>query len=176
VPHACDTAFSDIFEEGWLAGPPFQDTWGCITKEGIRKPVWRAFQLLHQSGDQLHSVSVTPDGAATTAVTAFATAGSGSNAGSSATNGPLEGLQVFVSNFWPSGGASAAPRTPVNTQITLQLGALAAASGSSRCFLWRIDDTSANPQAAWAAMGSPSDPTKLQLEVCHLLEQPASVK
>eukprot|EP01046_Picozoa_sp_COSAG06_P118576 COSAG06_NODE_65758_length_256_cov_0.656051_1_plen_23_part_10 len=23
-----------------------------MTKEGIRKPAWRAFQLLHQAGDQ----------------------------------------------------------------------------------------------------------------------------
>ena len=41
---------TDVFEEGWgMPGPPFHGQFGCMTKEGIRKPVWRAFQALHQA-------------------------------------------------------------------------------------------------------------------------------
>ena len=64
-----------------------------MTKEGIRKPVWRAFQALHQAGDNLLNVNVSEPGGT---VTAFATThADGSKSG-------VEGLQVFVTNFSPS--------------------------------------------------------------------------
>eukprot|EP01052_Picozoa_sp_SAG31_P026636 SAG31_NODE_2431_length_5707_cov_2.157810_2_plen_225_part_00 len=156
--------FSDIFEEGWLAGPPFQDTWGAITKEGIRKPAWRAFQLLNLAGDQILNVSVTPSAACcegagnaaplTTAVSAFATIGSSSNTSAVAS------LQIFVSNFWPKSGATAAPRTPVHTNLSLRITGMDWArehamvheklpATAQKVFLFRIDDNVTDPAMQW---------------------------
>lgn len=157
-----------------------------MTKEGIRKPAWRAFQLLHQAGDQKLNVSVTPSPAsAQTAVTAFATTVSGGG------GRPLNGLQIFTSNFWPSSGASANPRTPVTTELVVQLRVPAPPQSGieteeadeskdnedeeqsegpglgplpTSCFLWRIDDNSTAPAAAWRAMGSPGYLSPTQLE------------
>lgn len=126
------------------------------TKEGIRKPVWRAFQLLHKAGDEKLNVSVAAVGGKETAVTAFATTvAGGSGVG-------LRGLQIFASNFWPSAAASANPRTPVATELEVQLVLPVgeAVEMPTSCFLWRIDDNATAPAAAWRDMGSPTWNTK----------------
>jgi xylan 1,4-beta-xylosidase len=153
--------FTGIFEEGWLAGPPFQDTWGAMTEEGIRKPVWRAFQMLHHAGDQTLDISVAPPRGAQTAMTAFATTLAGASG--------LRGLQIFTANFWPSAAASANARPPVATALRVQLvpppGEVLDSIMPMACFLWRIDDNSTAPAGAWRAMGSPGEPTPQQFEV-----------
>jgi xylan 1,4-beta-xylosidase len=46
--------FTDVFEEGWgMSGAPFHGQFGCMTREGIRKPVWRAFQVQPMGGKHL---------------------------------------------------------------------------------------------------------------------------
>ena len=42
---------SDIFEEMGLHGEPFHNEFGIQTKHGIKKPVYRVFQALHEAGD-----------------------------------------------------------------------------------------------------------------------------
>lgn len=44
--------FSDVFEEGWLRSDPFHNGYGMMTVHGIRKPVWRAFEMLAAAGDR----------------------------------------------------------------------------------------------------------------------------
>ena len=39
--------FSDVFEEGWLTGKPFNGVYGLKTVQGIAKPAWRAFEFLN---------------------------------------------------------------------------------------------------------------------------------
>lgn len=49
--------FSDIFEEQWMQSAPFHNGFGMMTNHGVRKPVWRAFQTLHQSGNWRFAVT-----------------------------------------------------------------------------------------------------------------------
>jgi xylan 1,4-beta-xylosidase len=44
--------FSDIFEEDYFPSVPFHGGFGLLTVQGIAKPAYRAFQLLHQLGDE----------------------------------------------------------------------------------------------------------------------------
>ena len=44
--------FSDIFEENYFPSVPFHGGFGLLTLHGIAKPVYRAFQLLHELGDE----------------------------------------------------------------------------------------------------------------------------
>jgi xylan 1,4-beta-xylosidase len=49
--------FSDIFEENYFPSVPFHGGFGLLNIYGVAKPVYRAFQLLHQLGDQLFDVA-----------------------------------------------------------------------------------------------------------------------
>merc|ERR1712062_365966 len=127
---------------------------------GIRKPVWRAFQALHHAGDILHNVSVRDRSKATT-ISAFATTKSdGSKLG-------VSGLQIFVTNFWPMEGASAAPKDPVESSVSVTITAPEATKVPDTAFLWRIDDNTTRAFAAWQDMGEPTYPTPTQLAELH---------
>jgi len=43
--------FSDVFEEGWMQSDPFHNGYGMMTVHGVRKPVWRAFEMLAGAGN-----------------------------------------------------------------------------------------------------------------------------
>jgi xylan 1,4-beta-xylosidase len=45
--------FSDIFEENYLPSIPFHGGFGLLNLQGIPKPTYRAFQLLHGIGNEL---------------------------------------------------------------------------------------------------------------------------
>ena len=42
--------FSDIFTENYMPSLPFQGGFGLLTLEGVPKPAYRAFELLHRLG------------------------------------------------------------------------------------------------------------------------------
>src|SRR5579871_1004584 len=42
--------FSDVFEEGGVVKTPFYGGYGVIAENGIHKPVFHAFRLLHKLG------------------------------------------------------------------------------------------------------------------------------
>jgi len=44
--------FSDIFEENYFPSKPFQGGFGLMTIQGIPKPAYRAYELLHRLGDE----------------------------------------------------------------------------------------------------------------------------
>jgi hypothetical protein len=85
--------FTDIFEEGWMRSAPFHNGFGMMTVNGVRKPVWRAFELLMHAGTE--RLTVTGDDfspmSSDSTVSVLATKG-GKGAG------PL-GLQLFVANY-----------------------------------------------------------------------------
>ena len=69
--------FSDIFEENYLPSVPFHGGFGLLNLQGIAKPTYRAFELLHKLGserllvDGLHETVnawVTRDNASVTAL------------------------------------------------------------------------------------------------------------
>ena len=49
--------FSDIFEENYFPSQPFQGGFGLLTINGIAKPAYRAYELLHELGDHALAVS-----------------------------------------------------------------------------------------------------------------------
>lgn len=46
------SSFTDIFEEGGFDSTPFHQGFGVQTIYNIPKPAYRAFQLLHATGDE----------------------------------------------------------------------------------------------------------------------------
>ena len=94
--------FSDIFEEQWMQSSPFHNGFGMMTVQGIRKPIWRGFQLLAGAGMQRLPVSgnVAPSNKAST-ISVLATMGPPPSPNGSDTSGAFgaTGLQLFVANY-----------------------------------------------------------------------------
>jgi xylan 1,4-beta-xylosidase len=107
---------------------PFHGGFGLLTLQGVPKPVYRAFEMLHHLGEERLPV----EGAHAT-VDAWATR-RGNN------------LVVLLTNH-------ALPRQPITTQrVHLEV---QDAPPPRRATLERIDDDHANAKAAWQAMGEP---------------------
>ena len=49
--------FTDIFEENYMAATAFQGGFGLLTLQGVPKPSFRAFELLHRLGTEALPVS-----------------------------------------------------------------------------------------------------------------------
>ena len=157
--------FSDIFEEGSMYGMPFYGGYGLQTVHGVKKPVFRAFELLAGAGTRRARTTVADSAPAFknasfyggSTISAFATLGGPDGVG--------DALQVFVANFAGEKGTAPAPVAPVSRNVTIVLHA--AADAPTSALLRRIDDNSTAPFAAWQAMGSPPYPTKSQIAALH---------
>jgi xylan 1,4-beta-xylosidase len=129
--------FSDIFQENYMPSEPFQGGFGLLNLQGIAKPTYRAYQLLHRLGDEILVV----DGVHET-VDAWAT-----RRGETAT--------ILLSNH-------ALPRHEIETEsIRLRL---ASAKKPDAVFIERIDEEHANAPRLWETMGRPTYPDSIQLE------------
>jgi xylan 1,4-beta-xylosidase len=132
--------FSDIFQENYMPSEPFQGGFGLLNIQGIAKPAYRAYQLLHRQGDEILVV----DGVHET-VDAWVTRRG-------------ETITALLSN-------SALPRHPIETeQLTLQL---AGAKNPDAVFIERIDEEHANARRLWETMGRPTYPDAAQRERLH---------
>jgi len=132
--------FSDVFEEGGQLSDLFHQGYGMQTLWGIAKPVFRAFELLHSTGDQRIVVNQptmypTVDLVATKNQTH---------------------IVILLSNHDVLGTTVPAQDICINiTGIST--------SKQYTATLNRIDVDNANPLKAWQSMGSPTFPTKVQL-------------
>ena len=129
--------FTDIFAENYFPSVPFHGGFGLLNLQGIAKPIYRAFELLHRLGDELLTVE---GNHATVDVWVVRSTGK---------------LTVLVSNY-------ERPRHPLRGEH-LQI-ALANAPQSDAVSIERIDDEHANAKALWLTMGSPEYPDATQLE------------
>eukprot|EP00036_Acanthoecidae_sp_10tr_P004927 CAMPEP_0182928404 /NCGR_PEP_ID=MMETSP0105_2-20130417/15568_1 /TAXON_ID=81532 ORGANISM="Acanthoeca-like sp., Strain 10tr" /NCGR_SAMPLE_ID=MMETSP0105_2 /ASSEMBLY_ACC=CAM_ASM_000205 /LENGTH=645 /DNA_ID=CAMNT_0025066407 /DNA_START=9 /DNA_END=1946 /DNA_ORIENTATION=+ len=69
--------FTDVFEEGGFPDTEYKNIYGSMTKDGVPKPAWRAFQLLHMhAGDHRASTTVKQPSKVTWTPPAEATVGS----------------------------------------------------------------------------------------------------
>lgn len=120
--------FSDIFEECSFPSLPFHGGLGLLTLHGIAKPVYRAFQLLHELGDERLVV----DGLHHT-VDAWIVRQRG-------------GVTILLTNH-------ALPRCPIRREhVRLALrNSTRPLSASVR----RIDESHANAGRAWRQLGAP---------------------
>lgn len=132
--------FSDIFEENYFPSVPFHGGFGLLNLYGIPKPVYRAYQLLHELGNK----QVPVDGAHAT-VDAWVVM-DGNEAGREDGNQDDDGLTVLCTNW-------GLPRHPIaNERIRIFLNHAPRPLAASIC---RIDGKNANAKNAWIRMGEP---------------------
>ncbi|MFZ1470446.1 MAG: glycosyl hydrolase [Paracoccaceae bacterium] len=120
--------FSDIFEENYFPSQAFHGGFGLMNLQGIAKPAYRAYQLLHGLGTELLPVT----GAHPT-VDAWVLRGG-------------TAVTVLLCNF-------ALPRHPIAEEVVkLRLDSQAAPVSAT---VRRIDAENANAKALWRSMGAP---------------------
>lgn len=139
---------SDIFEEQGQDPRPFQDNFGLMTVNGVRKPSWHAFAMLHATGNKRYKVAGPGIDDATVGIVATSAA-SGAN-------------EVHVLMWNHAAIQDPCPPTNVSVKIALPAGATPRSAT-----ILRVDENHANPRAAWEAMGSPTYPTPAQLRQLH---------
>ena len=141
--------FSDVFEEGGPIPQPFEGQFGLRAKGGINKPSYYAYGLLHQLGDQRIANS-----SADVIVTKTAQGGlsiAAWNLVDPDQNGTEKSIDFEFAHVAP------------DAQVQIQ----------------RVDERHGNVLKSYAAMGSPLDPTPLQVEQLNresALPQPEKVR
>ncbi|MEZ4864879.1 MAG: hypothetical protein R3C14_26435 [Caldilineaceae bacterium] len=121
--------FSDIFAENYFPSQPFHGGFGLLNLYGIPKPTYRAYQLLHELGDELLEVQ-----------------GAHATVDAWATHRP-DRSTVLLTNF-------ALPHHPIATeQVHLEL---TRAQVPQSIQIVRIDEDHANPRRLWEEMGKPN--------------------
>ena len=137
--------FSDIFEERYFPSHAFHGGFGLLTLDGIAKPSYRAFQLLHRLGTEL----VTPMDGMHANVAAWVI-----RDGRSIT-------VLFVNSAPPLHDLAAASATVhIATTATVQTATIE-----------RIDDTHANAKRRWLEMGAPEYLREADVNELHLASE-----
>jgi xylan 1,4-beta-xylosidase len=126
--------FSDVFEEGGPIAKPFVGMFGLRAKGGINKPIYYAYGLLHQLGDQ-RLTNASQDVIATKSA-----------------NGEIE---IAAWNLVDTGQQGS------EKTVNLVFHHVAA---TAHVNIQRIDDDHGNVLKEYAAMGQPLDPTFAQVE------------
>jgi xylan 1,4-beta-xylosidase len=139
--------FSDIFEENYFPSVPYHGGFGLLNLYGVPKPVYRAFQLLHQMGNERLDV----EGRHST-VDLWVLRSE-------------RAATLLITNL-------SMPKHAVQTeQVEI---VLSGAPLPRRAWLERIDHENANPRREWLAMGSPEylSPSQVQrLELASGMER-----
>jgi xylan 1,4-beta-xylosidase len=125
--------FSDVFEEQGVVKEPFYGGFGVIAEDGIPKPAFNAFKLLHELGDQRIGLD---------SKDALVTRRS-------------DGTCVIAVWNLLLPEEKGEPKN-----VTLELKGIA---GNRHAMVSRVDATHGSPLEAYAAMGRPADPTSAQI-------------
>jgi xylan 1,4-beta-xylosidase len=129
--------FSDIFSENYFPSVPFHGGFGLLNLQGIAKPAYRAFQLLHRAGFESLEVAGTH-----ATVNAWVIRKD-------------HAATVIMTNL-------AMPRLPIQTELlNLRLSSVPAARTA---WIERIDEDHANPRRLWQSMGEPEYLSALQVQ------------
>lgn len=126
--------FSDVFEEGGPIAKPFTGMFGLRAKGGINKPSYYAYQLLHELGNE--RLTTSPDNVIAT----------------ESANGEIE---VAAWNLVDPGARGSEATIDLEFRHT---------PSSARVTIERLDEDHGNVLKAYAALGSPLDPTAEQVE------------
>jgi xylan 1,4-beta-xylosidase len=136
--------FSDIFAENYFPAEPFQGGFGLLNLQGIAKPSYRAFELLHRLGTELCLVDGLHD-----TVDAWVVR-------------RPRAATVLLSNH-------ALPRHPIeNDRVHVRL------TGSPpprNVSVERIDEDHANAKRVWHDMGEPPFPSAREVEQLQAASQ-----
>lgn len=155
--------FTDVFEENGMHSAPFEGfNYGIQTVQGIKKPVYRAFELLKTAGNVRLATTVAGGQRVNETITAFATFEAATKVTS-----------VFASNFAPQFFpiaeesvlvALSFPETVVNCSAAYLADAKVTIIGG----------TSGDVYQAWVAMGSPAYPTSTQMRALEMASVPTT--
>jgi xylan 1,4-beta-xylosidase len=135
--------FSDVFEEGGPTSTPFRGDFGLRAFDGINKPSYYAYGLLHQLGNE--QLKTTANDAIVTRT-------------------PSGGLAIILWNLVdpnPQWTDKALPQNAPDKTIDLHVSGL---SPSAHATLQTVDQTHGNVLPRWVAMGRPLNPTASQTE------------
>jgi xylan 1,4-beta-xylosidase len=128
--------FSDIFEEAGMRPDPFNKVWmpvdGLMNVYGIPKPNYRAFQLLHWSGNKLVDTQPNTFHTNDATVSAFTVIGNDTS--------------IFIVNW----NIKKIPVENATVTVTVK------GSTATKAIIYRIDDTNGNAFPLWMKMGSPT--------------------
>jgi xylan 1,4-beta-xylosidase len=136
--------FSDVFEEQGVIKTPFYGGFGLVAEEGIPKPGFNAFAMLHQLGNQ--RLKVDSDSAL-------------------ATRRSDGSIAIALWNYAPPFGTGAAytpPPADIGRAKTFTV-TLNGASPSAAVQIWRLDADHGNVIKTYDAMGRPAFPTRDQI-------------
>ena len=141
--------FSDVFEEQGVVKQPFYGGYGLIAENGLPKPSFNAFKLLHQLGDQRIAVDSN---------SALATKQS-------------DGTVVIAiwNEFLPE-------ETGEQKRVKVMVKGL---TGIHSALMTRLDSTHGSVLSAYAAMGKPINPTQAQIQQLRraaMLTQPETMQ
>lgn len=136
--------FTDIFEENFMPATAYQGGFGLLTMQGVPKPSFRAFELLHRLGTE-----------------ALPVAGEHATVDVWVVRG-RDAVMVLVTNH-------ALPRHPIDTQsVHVRLTGLPA---PRVVYVERIDADHANAKKVWVEMGSPALPKPREVEQLRIASQ-----
>jgi xylan 1,4-beta-xylosidase len=133
--------FSDVFEEQGVVKRPFYGGYGLIAEDGLPKPAFNAFKLLHRLGET--RIPVAGDDI-------LATRRADGTIVIALWNTPVVG----------GGGES--------KEVVLQLNSL---MGHRKATLYRVDADHGSLLKSYAAMGSPAYPTPAQIQTLRQAAQ-----
>jgi xylan 1,4-beta-xylosidase len=120
--------FSDIFEENYFPSVPFHGGFGLLNLHGIPKPIYRAFQLLHQLGNEQIEVNGQHDTVEVWAIR------------------KENQLTLLAANHALPGHSISTERLEIMLSNSLE---------PQKCYIQCIDEDHANPRRTWLEMGSP---------------------
>ena len=136
--------FTDIFEENYMPATAFQGGFGLLTLQGVPKPSFRAFELLHRLGTEVLPVSGAHD-----TVDVWVVRG-------------RDAVTVLLTNH-------VLPRHPIRSEsVHIQLTGLLS---PRHVYIERIDDDHANARKLWIEMGSPALPRPREVEQMRTASQ-----
>ena len=145
--------FTDIFAENYFLSVPFHGGFGLLNLQGIAKPTYRAFEILHHLGTE--QLTVTGNHATVDAWTVR----DGHRLTILLTNHALPGARIETEQV----------------QVHLEN-----ASRPLTAIVERIDEDHANAKKLWREMGAPTYPTAAEVErlnrASELVKEPQSWK
>lgn len=136
--------FSDVFEEGGPHAKPFNGEFGLRAKGGINKPSFYAFALLHRLGNERLA---------------------NSSKDVIVTKSPDGSLEIAAWNLVDP------DQPPQERHMTLVFHGV---SGNTPVTIERVDQDHGDVLKAYAAMGSPPDPTEKQVDQLNRETQPGA--
>jgi xylan 1,4-beta-xylosidase len=140
--------FTDIFEENYFPSVPFHGGFGLLNLHGIPKPTYRAFELLHQLGNDRLPVEGSHETVDVWAVRKG------------------DSLTAVLTNH-------ALPRQPIElVRVRLEF------ADAPQCLAARVQGIGScfgNAARAWWVMGSPTYPSQGEIEQLQIASRPKSV-